>query len=392
MTQSVNSTHPTPKHVAIIGSGITGLAAASFLDKQGIKVTMFEKDNHVGGHCYTYPCKYDTKNGKSVNVDLGFMVLNPVTYNNFIKWLQSKEYNIQFENTDMSFSACMNTNTNTNSYSNINNDNKNDYIEWSSNNIFSDPSNWYKKDIWRMIWDILRSEAIMYQELTQNKLLKGNMINDNDSNNFHPQTVQQFQEKYGLSDAFMKYFLLPQCGSIWSTPDNDTNDMPSDFLLTFMFKHQLNTLIGRPTWWTVTDRSQTYVQKVVEKHFGKDNKNGNKIYNNDDGCVIRLQFSDNDKKKENNYRISVISKSGLTTIVDHVLFVCHPKFAMKILNNSNTGATKEEENVLNHFDCGFNQVILHELSLLGHIMLCMRACMHGVIITHSVVHTHASHL
>ena len=370
-TQSSNVNHSVPKRVAIIGSGVTGLAAASFLDKRGVEVIMFEKDNHIGGHCYTYSCEYEEN--KSVDVDLGFMVLNPVTYNNFIKWL-GEDYNIQFENTDMSFSACMQ-------------DNK-EYIEWSSNNIFSDPSNWYKKDIWRMIWDILRSEAIMYQELTQNKLLLkgGNMIDDGNSNvytnshnnsnsigtttEFHTQTVKEFQTKYNLSDAFMKYFLLPQCGSIWSTPDSDTNDMPSDFLLTFMFKHQLNCLIDRPIWWTVTGRSQTYVKKLVQTHFDNDSKNKNKIYNNDDGHVIRLEFESDDTYKETikKDKIIVESKSGLKTAVDHVLFVCHPKFAMKILNNSDTGPTKAEENVLKHFECGYNQIYLHEFRFANLIL------------------------
>ena len=39
--------------IAVIGSGISGLAAAYHLSKQ-YKVDLFEKDDHFGGHAYTY--------------------------------------------------------------------------------------------------------------------------------------------------------------------------------------------------------------------------------------------------------------------------------------------------------------------------------------------------
>ena len=39
--------------IAVIGSGISGLSAAYFLSKK-YKVDLFEKDNHFGGHSYTF--------------------------------------------------------------------------------------------------------------------------------------------------------------------------------------------------------------------------------------------------------------------------------------------------------------------------------------------------
>jgi heterodisulfide reductase subunit A len=38
------------KHVAIIGAGPAGMGAASALAQTGIKVTVFDKENHLGGH------------------------------------------------------------------------------------------------------------------------------------------------------------------------------------------------------------------------------------------------------------------------------------------------------------------------------------------------------
>ena len=39
--------------IAVIGSGISGLSAAYHLSKK-YHVDLFEKDDHFGGHSYTY--------------------------------------------------------------------------------------------------------------------------------------------------------------------------------------------------------------------------------------------------------------------------------------------------------------------------------------------------
>ena len=39
--------------VAILGAGFSGMLAAYLLDKEGIEVTVYEKEDHIGGHCKT---------------------------------------------------------------------------------------------------------------------------------------------------------------------------------------------------------------------------------------------------------------------------------------------------------------------------------------------------
>ena len=85
--------------IAVIGSGISGLSAAYYLSKK-YKVDLFEQEDYFGGHSYTY----DIKNKiKTIQVDLGFIVFNELTYPNLIKFF--KELNVQFEKSDMSFSV-----------------------------------------------------------------------------------------------------------------------------------------------------------------------------------------------------------------------------------------------------------------------------------------------
>ena len=68
--------------IAVIGSGISGLSSAYFLSKK-FKVDLFEKDDHFGGHSFTYEIK---ENDKIIPVDLGFIVFNELTYPNLINF------------------------------------------------------------------------------------------------------------------------------------------------------------------------------------------------------------------------------------------------------------------------------------------------------------------
>ena len=91
--------------IAVIGSGISGLSAAYFLSKK-FKVDLFEKEDHFGGHSFTYDIKeYD----KVTPVDLGFIVFNKITYPNLVKFFE--DLNVPYEKSDMSFSVSIkNTN------------------------------------------------------------------------------------------------------------------------------------------------------------------------------------------------------------------------------------------------------------------------------------------
>lgn len=305
------------KTVGIIGSGITGLAASTVLDNNDINVIILEKEKYIGGHCYTQSF-IDPNTNKSIDVDLGFMVLSPQTYNNFIEWLN--KYDVDLEDTNMSFSACLPNG-----------------FEWNSNNPFADKSIFLKFETIQLFWDLCRYEKILYDEMNENR-------NGNRNKN---STISDLQFKYNLSDAFMKYFLLPQCGSIWSMPADEIKNIPSEFIIEFTFKHSLSCLWGRPIWKTIKGRSQVYVQKILNKH---------KKLNIKTQCKVKkLYFNYNDTKK-----IKIEYENGKDDIiVDHVLFCCHGKYALEILNNSNIGPTNKEKEILSAFDFGENTVILH---------------------------------
>eukprot|EP00035_Acanthoeca_spectabilis_P015956 m.323314 g.323314 ORF g.323314 m.323314 type:complete len:165 (-) comp16455_c0_seq46:3257-3751(-) len=83
--------------VTVVGSGIAGLSAAYHIAKHGtVEVTLFEKNDVLGGHEMTH----DTKYGQ---VDLGYMVMNFECYPNLTRFY--REHMIPLERTDMGFSV-----------------------------------------------------------------------------------------------------------------------------------------------------------------------------------------------------------------------------------------------------------------------------------------------
>ena len=62
----------TPLDIAVIGTGISGMAA-SWLLAMHHRVTVYEKDDRIGGHTNTVTV--DTPDG-DIDVDTGFIVFN----------------------------------------------------------------------------------------------------------------------------------------------------------------------------------------------------------------------------------------------------------------------------------------------------------------------------
>ncbi|MBW8722236.1 MAG: NAD(P)-binding protein, partial [Polaromonas sp.] len=89
--------------VAVIGSGISGLAVAHSLHGQA-DVTLFEAGGYFGGHTHTVDITLPTPGGLVTHgVDTGFLVFNERTYPRLIKLLS--ELGVETARSDMSFSV-----------------------------------------------------------------------------------------------------------------------------------------------------------------------------------------------------------------------------------------------------------------------------------------------
>ena len=218
--------------IAVIGSGISGLSASLFLSKKN-NVTLYEKNDYLGGHTNTKKIKYQDKR---INVDTGFIVFNKLNYPNLLKLFNF--YNIAYEDSDMSISV-----------SNINNN-----IEWSGQSIdtiFADRKRIFDINFIKFLIDILKFNKFVknnIEELSANKQPLGEWLNNK---NFS----EQFKENY----------ILPMSAAIWSMNFNDILNYPISNLFSFFNNHRLlHKGKLRPQWLTVSNGSKSYIDKILK--------------------------------------------------------------------------------------------------------------------------------
>ena len=216
--------------IAVVGSGISGLSAAYYLSKNH-HVDLFEKEDHFGGHSHTIDLNINTK---KIAVDIGFIVFNFKTYPNLIKFFN--ENKIEIEKSDMSFSVSL----------------RNTMFEYCGkglNGIFANRTNLFNLKFLRMFYDIIK----FYKKCDRFDKIDENI------------TLGDFLEKEKLSKEFINYHLIPMVSAIWSMPPYEANQMPLNFFLKFFQNHGLFKLKNRPQWFTVSNRSRSYVQKILSK-------------------------------------------------------------------------------------------------------------------------------
>ena len=289
--------------IAVIGSGISGLSAAYFLSKK-FKVDLFEKNDHFGGHSFTYDIK---EHDKVTPVDLGFIVFNKITYPNLVKFFE--DLNVPYEKSDMSFSVSI----------------KNTNIEYCGSGlggIFTNKSNLLNFKFLKMI-----KEIISFYKIAPTLLQK----------NIKDQSLGEFLNDKKLSKYFIDYHLIPMVAAIWSMPFSKAKEMPIKFFLNFFTNHGLFKLKNRPQWYTVSNRSRTYVKKVTNKISGEIFKN----------YKVSKIIRSND-----NVRI-MIGKEYID--YDQVVLASHADESLNILERP----TEEEKNILGKFKYVENVAILH---------------------------------
>ena len=289
--------------IAVIGSGISGLSAAYFLSKK-FKVDLFEKDDHFGGHSYTYEIK---ESHKIVPVDLGFIVFNKLTYPNLINFFN--ELNVPYEKSDMSFSVSI----------------KNTNIEYGGrglNALFANKSNLLNLKFLNMIREII----LFYK--TAPSLLEKNLSEE---------TLGNILTKKKMSKYFIEYHLIPMVAAIWSMPFDKAKKLPLKFFLNFFINHGLFKLNDRPQWYTVSNRSRAYVKKITDRISGEIFKNY-KVTK-----VIRTK---------ENVRL-MIGNEYLD--YDHVIIAAHADQSLSLIENS----SDQEREILSKFEYVKNIAILH---------------------------------
>ena len=289
--------------IAVIGSGISGLTSAFLLSKK-YEVSLYEKNNYIGGHTHTHEIY---ENDKKINVDSGFIVYNENTYPNFMKLLNVLK--IESQHTKMGFSV------------------KSDYEDFeyagnSVNSIFAQKSNILRPNFLKMIYQILRFNKISKNEF--------NNIDEN-------VTLNDYLIKFSFSEKFINHYIIPMGAAIWSTSPQKMLNIPAKFFIRFFNNHGLLEVTNRPQWWVIRNGSFQYVKKII-KPFEKN---------------IFLNCKVNSIIRKNN-QVKIKFDKG-EKIFDHVIIATHSDQALNLLSDP----TDEENKILGAIKYQKNIALIH---------------------------------
>ena len=290
--------------IAVVGSGISGLSAAYYLSKKH-KVDLFEKEDHFGGHSHTIDVLI---NNKKVSVDIGFIVFNHETYPNLINFFN--ENHVEIEKSDMSFSV------------NVKGTNI-EYCGKGLRGMFSNKLNILNPKFLRMFFDIIN----FYRNCDKIKEFKDDI------------TLGEFLVNKKLSKSFIEYHLIPMVSAIWSMPPYEASKMPLKFFLKFFQNHGLFKLKNRPQWYTVSNRSRTYVNKVLSNISGEYFKN----------------YKINLIKRQSSHVHIYYGEKNEFFEYDKVVLASHADEALNIIEKP----SEEEKKILQNFSYRENLAVIH---------------------------------
>ncbi|WP_288841486.1 NAD(P)/FAD-dependent oxidoreductase [uncultured Deefgea sp.] len=218
------------QRIAVIGSGISGLASAYFLSRAH-DVVLFEAGQYLGGHTNTVDI---TVEGLTHPVDTGFLVFNQATYPNLIALFA--ELGVNTYGTDMSFGVSLDGGA----------------LEWAGTNldtVFAQRRRLLSPSFIGMLRDIFRFNAAAHENLAA--CLQSQA------------TLGQLLASGNYGETFRDAYLLPMAAAIWSSSPSDILEFPASTFLRFCLNHALLQVNDRPQWQTVQGGAREYVRKIA---------------------------------------------------------------------------------------------------------------------------------
>lgn len=300
-----------PRRVAIVGAGISGMAAAYLLSSDHT-VVLFEAGPNLGGHAHTVIA------GRNRNqpVDMGFIVFNRVNYPNLTRLFS--DLNIPTQNADMGFGASIQGGSL-------------EYALRNLNTIFAQRRNLVNSSYLRLLRDILK-----FQSKAEENLRPG-------------MNIRQLIQSLGLSEAFQDWFLLPFSGAIWSTPCKDILEFPAETMIRFFINHNLMRTSGHHQWETVQGGSVVYVDRLQHEL----DRRGVQIRKKTPVVSVRRTPTG----------IELRCTGSEIETFDAIVLACHSDQALTILED----ADHEERRALAAIRYQPNEVVLHsDSSVMPH--------------------------
>lgn len=292
--------------VAVIGSGISGLASAHYLSAQHT-VSVFEAGKRVGGHTATMDVQLGTRR---FAIDTGFIVFNDWTYPNFIALMN--ELGVSSKATTMGFSVRDELSG----------------LEYSGTNLdalFAQRKNLLSPRFLRMVRDILRFNRESLEDLEADRLS-------------NTETLGAYLQRNGYSEGFRRDYLVAMGSAIWSSDCASTLDFPIQFFVRFFKNHGLLSVKNRPQWRVIEGGSREYIAPLCRRFEQR-------IHTNSPVRSI----------KRDAQGATLIFANGSERHFDQVVIATHSDEALALLEQP----TQAEREVLSALPYQSNDVVLH---------------------------------
>ncbi len=227
--------------IAVIGSGIAGLAAAWQLQRRvhaGSKrprIVLYEANDYAGGHTHTIDVAVD---GVRHPVDTGFLVFNRRTYPRLVALFDA--LGVETAASEMTFSVHL--------------EHRGRTLEWAGtdlDSVFVQRRNLASPAFLRMLADLLRFNRAATALAAHAPVA------------LETWTVGEYLDAHRYSRAFRDWYLLPMAAAIWSCSTTHMRDFPLATFVRFCANHGLLQVTDRPQWYTVAGGARRYVERML---------------------------------------------------------------------------------------------------------------------------------
>ncbi|MDI1253404.1 FAD-dependent oxidoreductase [Thermomonas sp.] len=293
--------------IAVIGSGISGLASAWLLSRRH-EVVLFEAGDYLGGHTHTHDIELD---GQHFRVDTGFIVHSPAHYPLLTGMFN--ELGVRMKPTTMSFSVHGDPEKGRDPL---------EYNATSLDGLFCQRRNLVSPRFWGMLRDLRRFYRIAPA------LLEGDGPGP---------ALGDYLDANGFGAMFRDHHLVPMASALWSSPSAQILSFPARYLVQFMDNHHMLQVSGRPPWRVVEGGSAGYVKAMVA----------------DWRVNVRLRTAVTGVRRD--AESVEIETTDRRERFDQVVMACHSDQALRLLAD----AGQAETEILGAIPYQDNDVVLH---------------------------------
>lgn len=293
-------------NIAVIGAGISGMAAARLLDRDHA-VTVFEAAGWLGGHAHTVMV---SMGGNDYSVDAGVMIFNTVTAPLFTRLTEqlgivarplSPSLGIRCQRTGLEYGLP------------------------GFKHLFAQPRNFFRPWFVRMAREIGRfrreSQSLLLAD-DPKLLLKDHLIRN------------------GYSEPFFRFFIHPLASALWNANPDPISDLPARDFVAFYKHHGLLDPPRPPRCRAVPGGTGQYAEALMEKTRAR----------------VHLQTPVVSIHRSSDF-VEVTPQGRPPERFDQVILATHPDQALNLLSDPSpmeqeilSGFGHRESTTLLHFD------------------------------------------